>query len=137
MRPSSLRIQRPYSYLCAAILSPQGLETLIAVSTEPETKELDTPPKTPTRRDSEPKVDSDSESEMGETEALHGDHLQQFVQSTRSGRRNAMPDLGVDDVDIGAHKLAEQFSQLEASSSKTGSSNFQDSSKSQVLKIVV
>jgi len=101
------------------------------VSTESDIKESDTSPKTPSRRDSELETNSDSESEMGETEALQVDHLQQFSQSTRSGRRNAMPDLGVDDVDIGAHKLAEQFSQLEASSSKTGSSNFQDSSNNQ------
>ena len=49
---------------------------------------------------------------MGEMDTMQ--FAEQFVQSSRTGRRNAMPDLGVENVDIGAHKLAEAFSHLEA-----------------------
>lgn len=37
---------------------------------------------------------------------------QQFSSSGRAGRRNAMADLGLEGLDPGAHKLAEQFEQL-------------------------
>jgi hypothetical protein len=53
-----------------------------------------------------------SEEVMGEMDTIQ--FAESFVNSGRSGRRNAMPDLGVDNVDIGAHKLAEAFSQLDA-----------------------
>uniref|UniRef100_A0AC34QLF9 Uncharacterized protein n=1 Tax=Panagrolaimus sp. JU765 TaxID=591449 RepID=A0AC34QLF9_9BILA len=104
-----LRFHRRQSFDFYILVSPKGFKNLIAVSSNPGSEESEGSKSLP-------------ESEMGETDTLNTEHLEQFVRSGRNGRRNAMHDLGVHELDIGAHKLAEQFAQLEASSSQAGPS---------------
>ncbi|CAD5229788.1 unnamed protein product [Bursaphelenchus okinawaensis] len=51
-----------------------------------------------------------------EDEVMTGEALvefqNQFVDSGRVGRRNAMADLGLDGLDPGAHKLADEFEKM-------------------------
>ncbi|CAJ0954147.1 unnamed protein product, partial [Mesorhabditis belari] len=51
---------------------------------------------------------------MGELESGADERMHQFSSSGRSGRRNALPEIDVSEVDPGAQKLAERFSQLDA-----------------------
>ncbi|CAD5233401.1 unnamed protein product [Bursaphelenchus xylophilus] len=61
---------------------------------------------------SKPKISQPAKEE----ETMSGEALvefqQQFSSSRRAGRRNAMGDLGLEGVDPGAHKLADEFEKM-------------------------
>uniref|UniRef100_A0A7E4V5J9 RxLR effector candidate protein n=1 Tax=Panagrellus redivivus TaxID=6233 RepID=A0A7E4V5J9_PANRE len=74
----------------------------------------------PSAREADAVSNSTESDTMGEMDAAV--NAEAFSQSNRAGRRNAMPDLGIDNVDVGAHKLAEAFSNLGASDAAAGAS---------------
>ncbi|KAH7729216.1 hypothetical protein AAVH_03598 [Aphelenchoides avenae] len=56
----------------------------------------------------------DAASSSGAAPPNEGD-LDQFVATGRTGRRNAMAELGLEQLDPGAYKLAAQLAQLDTS----------------------